>query len=56
MSFTSGVLDLKLSAPSIETLNRLAQALERRGWQARVTSGTPHGSGFEGSIRMSRGS
>ncbi len=56
VSFTSGVLDLKLSAPSIETLNRLAQALERRGWQARVTSGTPHGSGFEGSIRMSRGS
>ena len=56
VSFTSGVLDLKLSAPSIETLNRLAQALERRGWQTRVTSGTPHGSGFEGSIRMSRGS
>ena len=56
VSFTSGVLELKLSAPSIETLNRLAQALERRGWQARVTSGTPHGSGFEGSIRMSRGS
>ena len=56
VSFTSGVLDLKLSAPSIETLNHLAQALERRGWQARVTSGTPHGSSFEGSIRMSRGS
>lgn len=56
VSFTSGVLDLKLSAPSIETLNDLAQALERRGWQARVTSGTPHGSSFEGSIRMSRGS
>lgn len=56
VTFTSGVLDLKLSAPSIEALNHLTQALERQGWHAHLTSGTPHGSGFEGSIRMSRGS
>lgn len=56
VSFTSGVLELRLSAPSIEALNRLTQALEHQGWQARLTSGTPHGAGFAGSIRMRRGS
>jgi general secretion pathway protein L len=56
VTFTSGVFDLKLLAPSVEALNQLSQALERRGWQARLTSGTPRGSSFEGSIRMSRGS
>lgn len=55
VSFSSGVLDLKLSAPSIGTLDRLTRELARRGWQAHLESGTPHGSRFEGSIRMSRG-
>lgn len=56
VSFNSGVLQMKLSAPSIDALNNLTRALAHRGWRAQLQSGTPHGSRFEGSIRMSRGS
>ena len=56
MSFRSGVLDLKLSAPTVDGLDRLTRSLGQQGWQAHLVSGTPQGSRFEGDIRLSRGS
>ena len=56
VSFHAGVLDLKVAAPSVETLDQFAKALVPQGWQASLVSGSPAKSGFEGDIRMSRGS
>jgi general secretion pathway protein L len=56
MTFRDGALELKASAPSVESLDRLSRQLRQQGWQARLTAGTPKGSSYEGSIQMSPGS
>lgn len=56
LSFHDGALELKASAPSVESLDRLSRQLSQQGWQARLTAGSPRGSGYEGSIQMSPGS
>ncbi|HEX4267250.1 MAG TPA: type II secretion system protein GspL [Steroidobacteraceae bacterium] len=56
MTFRDGALELKATAPSVETLDRLSRQLRQQGWQARLTAGTPKGSSYEGSIQMSPGS
>lgn len=56
VSFRSGVLDLKLSAPTVEVLDELTRSLKQQGWRAQLVSGNPHGARFEGDIRMSQGS
>jgi general secretion pathway protein L len=56
LTFRSGSVTLSVTAPSVEALNQLAQSLEHEGWQARLTGGNPTHGGFEGGIRMHRGS
>lgn len=56
VSFGSGELQLKLSAPSIQVLEQLTRALARGGWQANLVSSVAQGPAFEADIRMSRGS
>lgn len=54
LDFHAGTVTLTLSAPSVEVLNRLTQALEHQGWQAHLTgTNTVHGH-VEGGIRMRR--
>lgn len=56
VSFRSGVLDLKLSAPTVNVLDALTRSLSQSGWHAHLVSGTPQGTTFEGDIRVSQGS
>jgi general secretion pathway protein L len=56
LSYREGVLDLKLSGPSADSLDSLTQALRAQGWQADLTSGNVAGSGYEGRIQMKPGS
>ncbi|HEU5443583.1 MAG TPA: type II secretion system protein GspL, partial [Steroidobacteraceae bacterium] len=56
LTFRDGSLELKASAPSVETLDRLSRQLRQQGWQARLIAGNPAGSVYEGRIQMSPGS
>jgi general secretion pathway protein L len=56
MTYRDGALELKASAPSVESLDQLSRQLRQQGWQARLIAGTPKGSSYEGSIQMSPGS
>jgi general secretion pathway protein L len=56
LTFRDGSLELKASAPSVESLDRLSRQLRQQGWQARLVAGNPRGSSYEGSIQMSPGS
>jgi general secretion pathway protein L len=56
LTFRDGALELKASAPSVESLDRLSRQLRQEGWQARLTAGNPAGSSYEGRIQMSPGS
>jgi general secretion pathway protein L len=56
LTFHDGALELKASAPTVESLDRLSRQLRQQGWQARLIAGTPRGSAYEGSIQMSPGS
>ena len=56
LTFRDGALELKASAPSVESLDRLSRQLHQQGWQAHLVSGSPVGSAYEGQIQMSPGS
>jgi general secretion pathway protein L len=56
LTFRDGALELKASAPSVETLDRLSRELGQHGWQARLVAGSPQGSAYEGRIHMGPGS
>ncbi|HVS77721.1 MAG TPA: type II secretion system protein GspL [Steroidobacteraceae bacterium] len=53
LTFRDGALELKASAPSVESLDRLSRQLRQQGWQARLVSGAPAGSAYEGQIQVS---
>lgn len=53
LTFRDGALELKASAPNVESLDRLSRTLRRQGWRARLVSDTPSGSTYEGRIQMS---
>ena len=55
LTFRDGALELKASAPSVESLDRLSRQLHQEGWQAHLVSGNPSGSTYEGRIQMSPG-
>jgi type II secretion system protein L len=55
LTFRDGALELKASAPTVESLDRLSRQLRQQGWQAHLVAGTPRGSTYEGSIQMSPG-
>jgi type II secretion system protein L len=56
LTFHDGALELKASAPSVESLDRLSRQLQQQGWQARLIAGNPSGSSYEGRIQISHGS
>jgi general secretion pathway protein L len=55
LTFRDGALELKASAPTVESLDRLSRQLRDEGWQAHLVAGTPMGSAYEGRIQMSPG-
>jgi len=52
LSFHSGALDMKLTAPDAASLDRLSQSLRGNGWQADLTSGTNAAAGYVGNIQL----
>jgi general secretion pathway protein L len=58
LSFRNGALDMKLSAPDAESLEKINQALRSSGLTADLTSGSARGGNYEGrvQIRAARGS
>jgi len=52
LSFREGTLEMKVSAPDAQTLDRLTQTLKGNGWRADLTSGNAGSSGFEGHIEI----
>ena len=52
MSFRDGALDLKVAAPSADSLEEISQALRSRGWRADLTSGTASEGGYQGRIQL----
>ncbi|MFI4885808.1 MAG: type II secretion system protein GspL [Steroidobacterales bacterium] len=55
LTFSDGSLELKASAPSVESLDHLSRQLRQQGWRARLVAGNPAGSAYEGRIQMSPG-
>ena len=57
LSFREGSLELKLSAPNADVLDRMSQTLRASGWQADLTSGNAvQGGAYEGRIQIKAGS
>ncbi len=52
LNFRQSGLDLTLTAPNVEALDRISQALRAAGWQADLTSGNTVGSQYEGRIQI----
>ncbi|HKZ74338.1 MAG TPA: type II secretion system protein GspL [Steroidobacteraceae bacterium] len=52
MSYRDGALELRMSAPDAETLDRLSQALRSSGWQADLTSGGAAEGRYEGRLQL----
>jgi general secretion pathway protein L len=55
LDFRDGALELKASAPSVESLDRLSRQLRQQGWRAHLVADNPVGSAYEGRIQMSPG-
>ncbi|HEV7717055.1 MAG TPA: type II secretion system protein GspL, partial [Steroidobacteraceae bacterium] len=52
LSFRDGAVELKIAAPSADSLGHLSQALKDSGLDADLTSGSVAGEGYEGSIQI----
>jgi general secretion pathway protein L len=52
LNFHGGALEMKLSAPDAQSLDRLSQSLRSTGWQADLAGGTSAGQGYEGRINV----
>ncbi len=52
LNFRESGLDLTLSAPNVEMLDRVSQNLRAAGWQAELTSSNAAGSQYEGQIQV----
>ena len=55
VSFHGTAATLELDAPSVETLNALAQSLSAQGWPAQLTGGSLAHGRFIGGLHMHRG-
>jgi general secretion pathway protein L len=55
MSFKSGTLDMRVTAPDATTLEQLSQALRASGYSAEVTSGNVRGNTYEGRVNLRSG-
>jgi len=52
LSFREGALDLKMTAPDADSLDRISQALRASGWQADLLAGNAASSGYEGRLQI----
>jgi general secretion pathway protein L len=52
LSFRDGALELKISAPNAESLDRINQALRENGWDADLKQGNVVGENYEGRVVM----
>jgi general secretion pathway protein L len=52
LNYHDGALELKLSAPDAASLDRLSQALRRKGWQADLIGGNNVGKTYEGRVQL----
>ncbi len=52
LSYRDGLLELQVSAPGADALDRISQQLRSGGWQADLTSGTSTGGAYQGHIQM----
>jgi general secretion pathway protein L len=55
LSYRDGLLELQVSAPGADALDRISQQLRSGGWQADLTSGTSTGGAYQGHIQMKPG-
>lgn len=52
LSFRDGALELKISAPDADSLERVNQSLRSSGWSADITGGNQVSQGYEGRVRI----
>jgi type II secretion system protein L len=52
LSFREGALELKIAAPSADSLDRMSQSLRSSGWNADLTAGNAVAKGYEGRIQI----
>jgi general secretion pathway protein L len=52
LTFREGMLEMKLTAPNADALDRISQAMQANGWQAQLISGNSQGSNYEGRIQI----
>jgi general secretion pathway protein L len=55
LSYREGTLDLRMTAPNAESLDRLSQMLRSQGWQADLTSGSASEGGYQGQLQLRAG-
>lgn len=55
LSYRDGLLELQVSAPGADAVDRISQQLRTGGWQAALTSGTSTGGAYQGHIQMKPG-
>jgi type II secretory pathway component PulL len=56
LSYRDGLLELQVSAPGADALDRISQQLRTGGWRADLTSGSTSGGAYQGHIQMKPGS
>jgi general secretion pathway protein L len=52
LSFRDGALELKISAPSADSIERVNQSLRSNGWNADISGGNVVGTGYEGRVQI----
>ena len=52
LSYRDGALELKISAPNADSLERVNQALSSNGWNAQFVGGNVVGEGYEGRVQI----
>jgi general secretion pathway protein L len=55
LSYRDGLLELQVSAPGADAVDRISQQLRTGGWRADLTSGTSTGGAYQGHIQMKPG-
>ncbi|MGH8148542.1 MAG: type II secretion system protein GspL [Steroidobacteraceae bacterium] len=55
LNFRGSTLELDISAPNAQALDRLSRSLRARGWQAELTAASTTGSGYEGHVEVKPG-
>jgi len=52
LSYHESTVNMKVTAPSVDVLSQLSQAIGRQGWAAEIQSSTPAGGGVEAQLQI----